>query len=123
MIEAGARDVTIYQRSARLREERRRHALAERRQRAQRVAQTAAKILKERFGASRVVLFGSVAHGQGFHAESDIDLAVEGIAMADFWRAWAALDAVDPSFEINLIAIDEAKPSLRAVIETEGVDL
>lgn len=71
--------------------------------------------------AQRLFLFGSVAHGLGFHADSDIDLAAAGIAPADFWRAWAALDTIDSSFEINLIAVEEATASLKAVLETEGI--
>lgn len=119
----GIHEVAIYQRSARQREERRLRALAERRERARQVAQAAAQVLRERYGATRVILFGSVAHGQGFHPESDIDLAAEGIAPVDFWRAWAALDTIDLSFEINLIAVEEATPSLQAVLKTEGVTL
>jgi predicted nucleotidyltransferase len=123
MEETGTHRVAVYQHSARQREQRRLRALAERRARAWQVAQAAAQILKERYGASRVLLFGSVVHDRGFHPESDIDLAAEGIAPADFWRAWAALDTIDTSFEINLIAVDEATPSLQAVLQKEGVVL
>ncbi len=119
----GTHEVAVYQRSARQREERRLRALAERRERARQVAQAAAQVLRERYGATQVILFGSVAHGQGFHPESDIDLAVEAIAPADFWRAWAALDPIDPSFEINLIAVEEASSSLQTVLDAEGVVL
>lgn len=115
--------IELYQRSARQREERRLAALAERRLRAMQVAQVAAQLLKEHYAATWVALFGSVAHGEGFHQESDIDLAVKGIAPADFWRAWAAMDTIDASFEINLIAVEEATPSLLTVLETEGLPL
>jgi predicted nucleotidyltransferase len=123
MTETVTPDYTVYQRAAREREERRRSALHERLQRAEAAARSAAQVLKERFGATAVILFGSVAHGLGFHADSDIDLAAAGIAPADFWRAWAALDAIDPTFEINLIAVEEATASLKAVLDTEGVAL
>lgn len=123
MTDTAPRAFAVYQRAAREREERRRRALAERLQRAEVVARSAAQVLKEQFGATAVILFGSVAHNTGFHADSDIDLAAAGIAPADFWRAWAALDAIDPSFEINLIAVEEATASLKAVLETEGVAL
>ncbi len=89
--------------------------------RAEQVAVAAAQALKEQYAATRVVLYGSVAHGYGFHAESDIDLAVEGIAPAQFWKAWASLDPIDPAFEINLVAVEEATPRLLVVLETEGV--
>lgn len=123
MTDLDPQQVAAYQRSARQREERRRRVVAERQQRARHVAQAAAQVLKDHYGATRVILFGSVAHGRGFHQESDIDLAAEGIAAVDFWRAWAALDRIDPLFEINLIAAEEATLSLQAVLETEGVTL
>jgi len=36
-------------------------------------------VLKSRFGARRVVLFGSLAHAAWFAPHSDVDLAVEGL--------------------------------------------
>lgn len=116
-------DLTVYQRAALAREERRAQARAARRQRGLEVALQAAVLLKERFGATRVVLFGSAARGCGFREESDLDLAAEGIPVKDFWRAWAALDTLDPTFEINLVAFEEATPSLLAAIEAEGIEL
>jgi len=40
----------------------------------------AAAVVKTRFGARRVVLFGSLAHAAWFMPDSDIDLGVEGLA-------------------------------------------
>jgi len=48
-------------------------------------------VLVERYGAKRVVLFGSLARGR-FAPGSDIDLAVEGIAPDDYFAAWAAVN-------------------------------
>ncbi len=79
-------------------------------------------MLKERFGARRVVVFGSLAHGAWFHARSDIDLAVEGIPPEDFFRAWAALDHIESPFEIDLIACEHAPERMRQAIE-QGVGL
>lgn len=42
-------------------------------------AHEAGQAIKTEFGARRVVLFGSLAHGAWFGAPSDIDLAVEGL--------------------------------------------
>lgn len=39
-----------------------------------------ATMLREQFGASRVVLFGSVAREEGLGAYSDVDLAVQGLS-------------------------------------------
>jgi predicted nucleotidyltransferase len=112
-----------YKRSARLREERRQHANFRRRQAAWVAARQAARILKEEFGATRVIVYGSLVHGLWFGPRSDIDLAAEAISPAEFWRAWCALDRIDCSFEINLVASESASESLRKAIEQEGIEL
>lgn len=59
-----------------------------------RSARDAADLLKTRFGAHRVTLFGSLAHGAGLARDSDVDLAVEGIGPGEYWQAWAAVESL-----------------------------
>jgi predicted nucleotidyltransferase len=113
----------VYRRAARKRESDQEQAMLLRRESAWTVARQAAKLLKEQFGAARVVVFGSLAHGAWFNARSDVDLVVTGIPPEKFWRAWAALDHIGNGFEIDLVADEELTESLRAVIEHEGVEL
>jgi predicted nucleotidyltransferase len=94
-----------------------------RRQVAWTVALRAARLLRQDFGATRVVAFGSLAHGAWFRLHSDIDLAVEGIPPQIFWRAWGALDRLDPAVDIDLIAIESAPERLRDEIVQQGVSL
>jgi hypothetical protein len=84
-------------------------------------AAAAARVLRERFGATRVRLFGSLARrdrAEGF----DIDLAVEGIAARDFFRACAAADQV-VTRRLDIVDVAEAPPLLRARIDEDGVEL
>ena len=113
----------IYKRTARERQARDEQAMHARREAAWSVARQAARPLKERFGAKRVIVFGSLAHGAWFHARSDIDLAVEGIAPGDFFRAWAKLDYLGSHFEFDLIEYEFAPAHLRDVIDEQGVEL
>jgi len=46
----------------------------------------AAAVVKTRFGARRVVLFGSLAHTAWFVPDSDVDLGVEGLVGDEYWR-------------------------------------
>jgi predicted nucleotidyltransferase len=87
------------------------------------VARKAAELLKSEFGARRVVAFGSLAHGAWFSPHSDIDLAVEGIPAAAFWRAWCALDRLDSSFEIDLVPGESCSSRLQEEIAQNGVEL
>jgi predicted nucleotidyltransferase len=90
------------------------------RQQALQAAEACIAMLKNRFGARRVILFGSLA-GQGvWHNQSDIDLAVEGIAPADFFKAYSACDKLlPPGIELDLVPLEDAYPELRARILRE----
>ena len=114
-------EMEVYRRSARERVRRRQEELAGRQQRAWEVARQSAVILKKEFGASRVVLFGSLLHPKLFHARSDVDLAAWDVQ--HYFRAVARLLDLDPEIEINLAPIEDVRPELRTVIEREGVEL
>jgi predicted nucleotidyltransferase len=111
----------IYRASAHAREAMLKMQLGARRQRAWEVARQAALILKEEFGASRVVVFGSLLHAERFHWRSDIDLGVWDIQ--HYFRAVARLMDLDPEIEFDLIPIEDARPGILAVIQQEGIDL
>ncbi|MGC8960585.1 MAG: nucleotidyltransferase family protein [Chloroflexia bacterium] len=83
----------------------------------------AAALLRSRFGAQRVVLFGSLAHAAWYSPESDIDLAVEGIAGADFWQAWVEVEEMIGDRQIDLIDLATASESLRQAIARHGIEL
>ena len=84
---------------------------------------TAAAMLKDRFDARRVVLFGSLAHAAWFMPDSDVDLAVEGLASRDYWRAWQVVEEIIGDRPVDLIEIETVGESLRQAIERHGVEL
>jgi len=98
--------------------------LAEMRQRQQQgleVAKKCAQILKEQFGAQRVVLFGSMLDPERMTWRSDIDLAVWGLPEKDLFKAGAAIEH-GHDFEIDLVEIQHAKPHILPGIE-QGLEL
>lgn len=95
----------------------------EHRLRARRVAQEAAKLLREEFGAERVFLFGSLVHSSWFTVWSDIDLAVRGVPPDRYFSAVAAVTGMSPDFQIDLVDLDSCRSDLRAVIERDGIIL
>jgi len=97
--------------------------MAERWERAWEVARTAARLLRERFGATRVVAFGSLAHRSWFSSWSDIDLAAWGIPADQFYRAVAAVTGISSEFEVDLVDPEGCRPTVRQFIEHEGIDL
>lgn len=89
----------------------------ERRARALAAAEACIALLKERFGARRVILFGSLAGEGPWHSRSDIDLAVEGLADEEFFAAYAACrDLLPPDLELDLIPLEDAYPEMQARI-------
>jgi len=87
-----------------------------------RLRQAAAQ-LKARFGARCVILFGSWAHAAWDAAESDVDLAVEGLSGQAYWQAWAVLEELFPDRVIDLVALEEATDALRSAIQRGGREL
>lgn len=81
------------------------------------IADRCAELLEREFGATRVIVFGSARGDAPWHEGSDLDLAVEGIAPAEFFNAWGALDReIDVPLEIDLVELETAHPELRARI-------
>jgi uncharacterized protein len=96
---------------------------AERLAKAGEVAQQAAALLKAKFGAEQVMIFGSVVHGCWFSATSDIDLAVWGLDAMTYLTAVAQLQDLAPEFKIDLIRMERTRLELAQVILQEGKSL
>lgn len=93
-----------------------------RRQEAFNVAGKAAQILRGQFGASKVVVFGSLALGE-VSRWSDIDLAAWDIPPDRFYAAVAAVTNLSQTFQIDLIDPKSCKPSVQEILELEGIEL
>jgi predicted nucleotidyltransferase len=93
---------------------------ARRRRRAMTAARKAAKLLKEKFGAKEVILFGSLARRGDFTLYSDIDLAARGIPSERFYEAVGLIITFDMEFDIDLIGVETSPARLRQTIEKEG---
>lgn len=80
------------------------------------------RLLVDRYGATRVVLFGSLAIGLFHHARSDVDLAVDGIDFAALGRAEMEATA-RLGRRVDLVRSDDTDELLRHEIERRGVVL
>lgn len=97
--------------------------MGQRKKEAWNLAKGAAQLLREEYGAKRVVAFGSLAHGHWFTPWSDVDLAAWGIAPERFYAAVAAVTDLSCSLKIDLIDIETCRPTLKTIIEKEGIEL
>jgi len=116
-------EMAIYRATARRRKAQEEQALARRRERAWTLARQAASLLREQFGATRVAVFGSLAHKEAFTPWSDVDIAAWGIHPDDTWQAVGAVMDLDAEIEINLVDVSTTRPSVLAAIEREGLAL
>lgn len=88
IIQVGGVDVTpammeTYKRTARAGAAQHRRRLVARRTQAMAVAQQAADVLRTDFGATQVVLIGSLTGATPFHERSDVDLVAWGLRQED----------------------------------------
>ena len=98
---------------------------AERAERATRRAQAffaalpdARCLLSERYGATCVILFGSLADGT-YRDTSDVDLAVEGLPSSSYFAALTDLMTLFGG-GVDLVRLEDASPSLKDRILAEG---
>jgi predicted nucleotidyltransferase len=96
-----------------------------RRDDAWKVARVAAGMLKKRFGATRVVVFGSLARKTVFTPWSDIDLAVWGIAPEKYYQAaGAAMDiGLEEGIRVDVVDPQDCDRQFLEAVEQEGMDL
>ena len=115
--------IDIYLTTARRKREEEHRELLLREERAWMAARSAAALLKEQFGATKVVIFGSLVHKGSFTRWSDVDIAAWGISPEDTFRAIGAVLEVATDIEVNLVDVGTCRPSLLTIIEEEGLEI
>lgn len=110
-----------YIETARRRQQQRKEHLHQLRQHGIAQAKTAAQLLRKEFGASRIVLFGSMLDESTFHETSDLDLAVWNLSPSDYIAAVARLLQI-LDFSIDLVEAESVSSYLQESI-AKGLDL
>jgi predicted nucleotidyltransferase len=88
---------------------------------ARRIAETCARVLRERLGARAVYVVGSAAGESPWHSRSDLDLVVEGLPSDRYLEALSTLwDLLPEGLDLDLIPLEEAPPELVARVRGEG---
>ena len=73
-------------------------------------ARRIASLLKVRYSASAVTLFGSLAE-TCFHDKSDIDILVEGFR-GQYWEMYVMADEIAGPFDLSIVCIEDAQNTL-----------
>jgi predicted nucleotidyltransferase len=80
-----------------------------------------AAMLRRDFGVTRVVLFGSLARGR-FLPDSDIDLAVEGLAATALFAALAQASELSQA-PVDLKPLEDLDPHFKGRVLATGEDI
>ncbi|MBW4582592.1 MAG: nucleotidyltransferase domain-containing protein [Tildeniella nuda ZEHNDER 1965/U140] len=80
--------------------------------------QQIADLLVSEFGATQIIVFGSLVKDDCFDAESDLDIAVAGIPPAQFFSAMAAANRITQQW-VDLKPMESLDPHfLQKVLKT-----
>ncbi|GBF79365.1 nucleotidyltransferase family protein [Aphanothece sacrum] len=97
--------------------------LSQRREKAWKLAQNLADLLRSKYQAKQVIIFGSLTDPNWFDAYSDIDLAVWGISAEQFYQAVGMVTGISDEFKVDLIDGETCQTQLREIIEKKGIKI
>jgi predicted nucleotidyltransferase len=86
------------------------------------VAKKCANFLKQKYGVTKVVLFGSLLNHEQMTYHSDIDLAVWGLPEKDYFKAVGFLLEISGNFSIDLVEVQNARECILSAIN-QGLEL
>ena len=116
-------DISYYRSEAEIRRKKELQELHERYALAWSLARRAAKLLKEKFGATRVVAFGSLLEEETFTPWSDVDIAAWGIPALDTFKAMGEVMDLSSEIDISLVDMAICREPLKSTIEREGREI
>jgi len=102
---------------------RKKNDVQDRYKRAYKTAKTVAGLLRNKYQANKVYIFGSLSDINYFTEWSDIDLAVAGIQSSHFYKAVADVEHFNQEFEIDLIDLSDCNKKIKQSVESFGVEI
>ncbi len=86
-------------------------------------ARMIATLLKKKYKATKIILFGSLIGNGYLHERTDIDILVEGINSEDILRAGFEACLIAKSFNVDIIPMEKADNCLLRNALSEGIEL
>ncbi|NJR71567.1 MAG: nucleotidyltransferase domain-containing protein [Synechococcales cyanobacterium CRU_2_2] len=80
--------------------------------------QRIATLLKRDFGATQIILFGSLL-SNCFHNQSDLDIAVAGLSSKQYWEALTAVNRLSQRW-VDLKPLESLEPQFRDRVLARG---
>ena len=82
-----------------------------------------ARLLREEFGATQILVFGSAVSADYFSEESDIDIAAWGTPIAQYLSAVLAVNEFHDDFKVDLSDPTLCCSTLQKRIKEEGIEV
>ena len=79
--------------------------------------------MREEFGATQILVFGSAVSADYFSGESDIDIAAWDIPIAQYLSAVLAVNEFYNDFKVDLLDPSLCRVVLQQKIEKEGIKM
>lgn len=86
-------------------------------------AKKIAIMLKNKYGAKEVILFGSLSRKEFIHERTDIDLLVKGINLEDLLIAGIDAWKIALPFDVDIIPEEKAEHFIIKIAKKEGIRL
>ena len=90
-------------------------------QRAWHTAHRIAEMLYEKFGATKVAVFGSLVEKDAFSKWSDIDIAVWGLPTKDYFKALSAASDISSLFKVDIIDFEKSKGLFKERLQKQHI--
>ena len=86
------------------------------------IAQKCADCLKNQYGGTKVVLFGSLLNYKQMNKDSDIDIAVWNLPEKEYFNTVGFLLEISEDFSIDLVEAEKSKSYILDAIN-QGIEL
>ena len=86
-------------------------------------AKKVAAILKKKYKAKKVILFGSLISNGYLHEKTDIDILVEGMHPKDILQAGFEASTIAAPFDVDIIPAEKADKCLLKIALNEGIEI
>lgn len=80
-----------------------------------------AEMLYEKFGATKVAVFGSLVEKDAFSKWSDIDIAVWGLPTEDYFKALSAASDISSLFKVDIIDFEKSKGLFKQRVQKQHI--
>lgn len=85
------------------------------------IVQQIAVLLRDRYRAKQIIVFGSLTDKERFTRYSDIDLAISGLTSQSFYQALDAIEFFACDFKVDLVNLDRCRHAIAERINREGL--